>query len=516
MRKLKFSQKLWIPLIVSLMALMVVSVFNAYQIRQVRVDERKTLLISVTTQAINLAKQYDDLAKAGVMTIEEAKKRALEQLRAMRYDQTGYFTITDAKNVVLAHPSADVVGLDATGFKDIDGKQVIVDANIVSKNPAGVFYQYKWPRIGEKIPVRKVALAHEFTPWHWFFSTGAYMDDLDAAFVRSLYAALALFLPLALVLVGLSLALNRSLLKALGGDPVFAAAVVNRMAAGDLTQEVMLRPNDNSSLLYAMSRLRHGLITIISGIQESATTVSSAASQIASGNMDLSQRSEHHASSIQETAASLEDLSTTVKNNADNARQANQMAVAATDVAVGGGDVVDQVVLTMGSINESSRKVVDIIGVIDDIAFQTNILALNAAVEAARAGEQGRGFAVVASEVRGLAQRSAAAAKEIKILITDSVEQVSLGSRLVERAGDTMSNVVENVKQVTAIVSEISAASQNQRTGIEGVHRSITQMDNVTQQNTALVQQAAAASQSLQEQAGKLIRVISVFKLKHT
>jgi len=325
-----------------------------------------------------------------------------------------------------------------------------------------------------------------------------------------------LFLPLALVLVGLSLALNRSLLKALGGDPVFAAAVVNRMAAGDLTQEVMLRPNDNSSLLYAMSRLRHGLITIISGIQESATTVSSAASQIASGNMDLSQRSEHHASSIQETAASLEDLSTTVKNNADNARQANQMAVAATDVAVGGGDVVDQVVLTMGSINESSRKVVDIIGVIDDIAFQTNILALNAAVEAARAGEQGRGFAVVASEVRGLAQRSAAAAKEIKILITDSVEQVSLGSRLVERAGDTMSNVVENVKQVTAIVSEISAASQNQRTGIEGVHRSITQMDNVTQQNTALVQQAAAASQSLQEQAGKLIRVISVFKLKHT
>ena len=370
MRKIKFSHKLWIPFFVSLIAMMAISVFNAYQLRQVRADERRTLLTSVTTQALNLAKQYDDLAKAGVMTQPEAKKKALEQLRAMRYDQTGYFTITDAKNVILAHPLAELIGVDATAIKDIRGNPVTVDAGTVSKNPDGIFYQYMWPRIGEKIPVRKVALEHKFAPWDWYFSTGAYMDDLDAAFVHSLYMALALFIPLTAVLAGFSLTLNRSLLSALGGDPMYAAEVVNRMAAGDLTQKIMIGRNDNGSLLHAMSRLRGGLITIISGIQESATTVNSAASEIANGNLNLSQRSEHHASSIQQTAASLDDLSLTVKRNANNAQHANQMALAAADVAVSGGNVVDQVVLTMGSINESSRKVVDIIGVIDDIAFK--------------------------------------------------------------------------------------------------------------------------------------------------
>jgi methyl-accepting chemotaxis protein len=229
--------------------------------------------------------------------------------------------------------------------------------------------------------------------------------------------------------------------------------------------------------------------------------------------MDLSSRTEQQASSLEETAASMEELTSTVKQNADNARQANQLAVSASGVAVKGGHVVAQVVGTMSAINTSSKKIVDIIGVIDGIAFQTNILALNAAVEAARAGEQGRGFAVVAAEVRNLAQRSAAAAKEIKTLISDSVDKVEEGSKQVAEAGKTMDEIVGSVKRVTDIMAEITAASQEQTQGIEQINQAITQMDQVTQQNAALVEQAAAAAASLQEQASGLSQVVSVFKL---
>jgi methyl-accepting chemotaxis protein len=234
--------------------------------------------------------------------------------------------------------------------------------------------------------------------------------------------------------------------------------------------------------------------------------------EINAGNQDLSSRTEQQASSLEETASSMEELTSTVKQNADNARQANQLAATASGNAVRGGEVVAQVVSTMGSINESARRIADIIGVIDGIAFQTNILALNAAVEAARAGEQGRGFAVVASEVRNLAQRSAAAAKEIKTLIGDSVEKVEAGSRLVDQAGATMEEVVGSVRRVTDIISEIAAASEEQRTGIEQVNQAIVQMDQVTQQNAALVEQAAAAAEAMQEQAGNLAGLVGTFQ----
>jgi len=262
--------------------------------------------------------------------------------------------------------------------------------------------------------------------------------------------------------------------------------------------------------------MNDSLLKIVREVRLGTDTIATASTQIASGNLDLSSRTEEQASSLEETASAMEELTSTVKQNADNARQANQLAVSASAVAQEGGDVVGQVVATMGSINDSSKKIVDIISVIDGIAFQTNILALNAAVEAARAGEQGRGFAVVASEVRSLAQRSAAAAKEIKVLIDDSVEKVTSGSKLVEQAGSTMAEVVGSVRRVTDIVGEISAASQEQSTGIEEVNRAITQMDEVTQQNAALVEEAAAAAQSLQDQAGKLAQVVGVFKLERS
>jgi methyl-accepting chemotaxis protein len=273
------------------------------------------------------------------------------------------------------------------------------------------------------------------------------------------------------------------------------------------------RKDEIGQLLQGLHDMSQNLLKTVREVRSGADTIATASSEIATGNLDLSSRTEQQAGSLEETASAIEQLTSTVKQNADNAREANQLALTASNVAVEGGAVVGQVVDTMGAINESSRRIVDIISVIDGIAFQTNILALNAAVEAARAGEQGRGFAVVASEVRSLAQRSASAAKEIKSLIDDSVDKVGSGTRLVEQAGKTMTEVVSSVKRVSDIVAEISAATQEQSTGIGEVNHAITQMDQVTQQNAALVEEAAAAAGSLQDQAAKLAQVVSVFKL---
>jgi methyl-accepting chemotaxis protein len=308
-------------------------------------------------------------------------------------------------------------------------------------------------------------------------------------------------------------AISRGLIRQLGGEPDYASAVAHQIAAGDLTVRVDTKAGDQDSLLASMKTMRDSLVGLIGQIQSGAGTIASASGQIAAGNEDLSSRTEQQASSLEETASAMEQLTATVQQNAGNARQANDMAASASEVAVKGGAIVAQVVDTMGSINESSRKIVDIIGVIDGIAFQTNILALNAAVEAARAGEQGRGFAVVATEVRNLAQRSAAAAKEIKTLIGDSVEKVEAGARLVEQAGNTMDEVVASVKQVTDIMSDIRHASDEQSIGIEQVNLAIAQMDQVTQQNAALVEEAAAASAEMRSQAAQLVQVVGVFQL---
>ena len=298
--------------------------------------------------------------------------------------------------------------------------------------------------------------------------------------------------------------------------PLGAAVKVSRQVAqGDLSAEITVRGKDETGqLLQALQDMNLNLRNIVGNVRTGTDTINTASSEIAHGNLDLSARTEQQAGALEETASAMEQLTSTVKQNADNARQANQLAASASEVAEQGGAVVSQVVQTMASINDSSRKIVDIISVIDGIAFQTNILALNAAVEAARAGEQGRGFAVVASEVRSLAQRSAAAAKEIKSLIDDSVVKVGTGSELVSQAGRTMDEVVASVRRVTDVMGEITAASAEQSTGIEEVNRAITQMDENTQQNAALVEQAAAAAQSLQEQAGKLTELVSVFNLQ--
>jgi methyl-accepting chemotaxis protein len=307
--------------------------------------------------------------------------------------------------------------------------------------------------------------------------------------------------------------ITRGLLKQLGGEPDYTASIAGSIANGDLSINIDTSSNDKDSLLVEIKEMRNSLVNIVGQVRQGTETIGTASREIAAGNIDLSSRTEMQASNLEKTASAMEELTSTVKQNADNAREANQLAASASDVALKGGQVVSQVVETMSSINASANKIVDIIGVIDGIAFQTNILALNAAVEAARAGEQGRGFAVVASEVRNLAQRSAGAAKEIKSLIGDSVEKVERGSKLVGQAGVTMDEVVASVRRVTDIMSEIASASQEQSAGIEQVNQSIIEMDAMTQQNAALVEEAAAAAQSLQDQAGELSRVVSIFKL---
>ncbi|QOJ24269.1 MAG: MCP four helix bundle domain-containing protein [Gammaproteobacteria bacterium] len=314
---------------------------------------------------------------------------------------------------------------------------------------------------------------------------------------------------------GLAIILGFLLLRSIVAPLDEAIEIANHVASGDLTSHIVVTSTKSSTgrLMQALKTMNDNLIDLVGKVRSGTDQITTASGEIASGNSDLSQRTEEQASSLEETASSMEELTSTVKQNADNARQANQLAAGASEVAMKGGAVVGQVVHTMKSINESSHKIVDIISVIDGIAFQTNILALNAAVEAARAGEQGRGFAVVATEVRTLAQRSAAAAKEIKELIGDSVAKVEDGTRLVDEAGATMDEIVSAVKRVTDIMSEISAASQEQSSGIEQVNQAVTQMDEVTQQNAALVEEAAAAAESMQEQAQALTQAVSTFRL---
>ncbi|WP_050469618.1 methyl-accepting chemotaxis protein [Herbaspirillum chlorophenolicum] len=343
---------------------------------------------------------------------------------------------------------------------------------------------------------------------------GGLMDAAGDAAAQDSGSARTIINSLAVVALLLAAAVALLVSRSITRPLINAVAVARRVADGDLSTHVEVKSKDETGeLMAALKLMNENLCSIVSRVRSGTDTINHASGEIASGNMDLSSRTEQQAGSLEETASAMEELTSTVKQNADNARQANQLAVSASGVAVEGGTVVNQVVDTMASINESSRKIVDIIGVIDGIAFQTNILALNAAVEAARAGEQGRGFAVVASEVRSLAQRSATAAKEIKALIDDSVTKVDTGSKLVAQAGSTMTEVVSSVKRVTDIVAEISSASQEQSTGIEEINRAITLMDESTQQNAALVEEAAAAAQAMQEQAAQLMEAVSVFKL---
>ncbi|HMN46102.1 MAG TPA: methyl-accepting chemotaxis protein [Povalibacter sp.] len=350
------------------------------------------------------------------------------------------------------------------------------------------------------------------TPWSFAITVPEERILVDVNRLRNTAIVLGL-LSIVAVSLGQSIVLDRLVLKPVGGEPEDAANIANTVARGDLTVRIAVRDGDSTSLMAALRNMQTQLSGVVSTVRGNADRVAISSSQIAQGNDDLSSRTQEQASALEETAASMEEMTATVKQTADNARQANQLAIGVRSQADDGGAIVAQTISAMSAINEASKRIADIISVIDEIAFQTNLLALNAAVEAARAGEQGRGFAVVASEVRNLAQRSASAAKEIKGLIEDSVSKVTVGSALVDRSGKALADIVGSVKKLTDVVAEISAASQEQAAGIDQVNNAITQMDQTTQQNAALVEESAAAAESLKDQAQRLVQAAAVFKL---
>jgi methyl-accepting chemotaxis protein len=510
---LSFRTKLFLPLVISWICLLAVMTFSLMQQRSLRLEERKTQLHNAGDMAQSVAKHYAALATSGALTDAEARKQALAQIKSLRYGANGYLTVLGA-TAVLMHPfKPELIGTDPAAFKDPDGTRVYADAMAQVRDQGSGFTQYLWAKPGEQKPVPKLAFNNGFKDWNWTFQTGTYIDDLNSAFYKDLTVSLTILAVAGAALSALVLLIARNIERSVGGEPEFAAQVARRIAAGDLETEVHTRPGDTSSLLFAMKAMRDSLAGIVGQVRQGTDVIATASSEIAAGSLDLSSRTEQQASSLEETAASMEELTSTVRQSAENAREASRLAQSASSIATQGGRVVGDVVDTMASINEASRKIVDIIAVIDGIAFQTNILALNAAVEAARAGEQGRGFAVVATEVRNLAQRSAAAAKEIKVLIGDSVEKVDTGAKLVDRAGATMEEIVVSVQRVAAIIGEIMRATQEQSTGIVEINEAIGQMDSVTQQNAALVEQAAAASDTMQAQAANLARLVGVFRV---
>jgi len=435
-----------------------------------------------------------------------------ERIKKMKIGDTGYYFVLDATpgkhyGDLIVHPIKE--GKNILGSRDASGREFIKE--MLATQHGLMTYPWQNAEAGETAPRMKVAAYTLFKDWNWLIAGGTYEDEItkEAARLRNRYigiglAALAIFA--AILHVVMTRTVTRPLVRARD------AAV--RIAEGDLTVRMAVDRRDEIGLLAeAMNNISSSLSAVVGQVRHGAEQIAGASGEISSGNLDLCSRTEQQAANLASTANSMHDLTATVRRNAGDAREANQLAVNTSMVAQEGGRMVHQVIDTMNTIKASSGKIGDIIGVIDGIAFQTNILALNAAVEAARAGEQGRGFAVVATEVRNLAQRSAAAAKEIKGLIVASTVEVDAGSRIVQEAGITMNEVLASAEKVTAIMARISTANAEQSTGIEHVNRSIGEMDQVTQQNAALVEEASAAAQAMQEQADQLARAVRLFKL---
>ena len=474
-------------------------------------DERGNGVRQAVEVAAGIVERHRDAATAGSVTQEAAQAAALAELKALRYSGTEYFWVNDMQPRMLMHPTKPALdGTDVGTVADPDGLRLFsVAVDVVRKHGAG-FISYMWPKPGQEAPVPKVSYVKGIAGWNWVIGSGVYMDTVGAVF----WPRVLWFSGATIVLSGVLMLFGLSLSRSIAAPLSRAVTLARTVAAGDLTTVIDVRGNDETAqLLDALRDMNDSLGRIVGEVDVGVHAIASASRQIAAGNHDLSRRTEQQAASLEETASSMEQLTSAVQQNAEHARHANRLSASAAEVAVRGGDVVQQVVHTMESIKDSSRRIVDIIGVIDAIAFQTNILALNAAVEAARAGEQGRGFAVVASEVRTLAQRSAAAAKEIKGLIDASVSRVEAGSVLVRSAGATMGEIVGSVRQVNGIIQEITAASEEQEAGIGQVNQAIAEMDGVTQKNAALVEEAAAAAEAMRLQADRLADVVGVFKV---
>ncbi len=510
---MKLSMKLVMLVVAALVGVVVLAATALQTLRSALIESRREEIVILLTKAEHLVNSYRELQARGTLTREQAQQQAKEALSRLNANTKSYYWVTTSDGINLVHPNGKFIGTKAKGNRTTGGltDSEAYRAGMAESHFALVDVLIKRSPDAEVEPKLQGVVA--IPDWDWWIGTGFFYDDINTAFARLATLLGACALGIVAALAAIAFMVLRSVKRTLGCEPAKAADVVAQIAAGNLNVPFDVANAEPGSLLAALGEMKARLAALIAEIQSSGQSIALGSGEIAKGNLDLSQRTEEQAASLQQTAASMEEITATVKQNADNARQANGLVSTAKAATERGGAAVQQVVVTMHEISNQSVRIADITSVIESIAFQTNILALNAAVEAARAGEEGRGFAVVASEVRSLAQRSAAAAKDIKELIQLSVEKVDDGSRLVEVAGERMAEIVRSIGQVADIMGEISAASEEQSTGIEQVSRAVTQMDEVTQQNAALVEQAAAAAASLDEQAARLRSAVSVFRL---
>jgi methyl-accepting chemotaxis protein len=510
--RLSIAHKLVLLTLITGLGVLAVAAGFLVSERRLIVDERSRAVRQSVEVAYSMVERYQRMAATGAVTEDEAKRRALDALRNLRYDGQEYFWVNDMQPRMIMHAAShELEGKDLAGMADPDGLHVFVAIVDVVRTQGAGFIHYRWPKQGSDAPVAKIAYVKGLPGWNWVLGSGAYLDTMEAVFWPRVWE----FSGAALLLSGVLMLFGTLISRSIRSPLARAVALAHKVAAGDLTTLIEARGSDETArLLGALREMNDSLRDIVHEVDGGIRTIASASTQIASGNQDLSSRTEQQAGALQETAAAIEELTGAVQQNAANARHASELAASASTVARRGGAVVGQVVETMTAIDASARRIADITSVIDGIAFQTNLLALNAAVEAARAGEQGRGFAVVASEVRALAQRSAAAAREIKGLIEESVCQVDAGSSLVRQAGGTMGEIVDSIDRVSALVGEIAGASAQQQDGIQQVNAAISGMDDTTQQNAALVEEAAAAATAMREQTQRLAEVFSVFKVE--
>ncbi|MDP9651793.1 methyl-accepting chemotaxis protein [Paraburkholderia caledonica] len=511
---MKISTKLGLMVGAALLGILSIVAIAVTQARGEMIDEKRAQITEMLNKAEHLVRYYQSLELDGTLTRSQAQlaaKTAIAQLNASR---NSYYFVRTVDGVNLVHPNVTLIGTIPPGMRTLKGDMSDSEAYAKGLAQSHVALVDVLVRRSPDGPLEAKLQGVVAVPeWQWWIGTGMYYDDLNAAYWQVAYHLLAAAAAVILIVTLIAWFITRSIRSELGCEPTLAREISAQIASGNLAADIAIRDGDRSSLLFGLSDMRAKLRDLVRGIQVAAETISTGSGEIAQGNHDLSQRTEEQAASLQETAASMQQLTVTVRRNAASASEATTLARDAAQASETGGHAVGQVIDTMHAIARESANIEQIIGVIEGIAFQTNILALNAAVEAARAGRDGRGFAVVAGEVRSLAQRSATAAKEIRELIGSSVARITDGAAQATVAGKRMGDIVTSITRLSAIMGEIATASKEQSKGIEEVSRAVSQMDEVTQQNASLVEQAAAASGSLDEQAAELRTKVRIFQL---